>query len=56
MIIPKTGTTNLIALGTAMMGVCFAMFGFIDYMESPTAIMSYSLALRFVQGASSAFI
>ena len=56
MIIPKTGTTNLIALGTAVMGLCFILFGFIDYMESPQSIMAYALALRFVQGAASAFI
>ena len=38
------------------MGLCFALFGVIRYMHTPWLIMIYSLTLRLLKGACSAFI
>lgn len=55
-IINSVGTTNLIVLGIFNMGITFVLFGMIDDMDNSTVILLYSLLLRMMQGASSAFV
>ena len=50
------GSTNLITIGTCVMGICFILFGLVDDMESTEAIFYYSLVLRLIQGSSSSFV
>lgn len=54
--INTVGTTNLIVLGIFNMGITFVLFGMIDDMTNTTLIIGYSLGLRLMQGASSAFV
>ena len=54
--IAKVGNSNIISGGVVMMGLCFILFGIMESMSSPMLIMVYALCLRFVQGASSAFV
>ena len=54
--INTVGTTNLIVLGIFNMGLTFVLFGMIDDMSNSTVIICYSLVLRLLQGASSAFV
>ncbi len=50
------GNTNLITLGIAMMGLAFVLFGLIPNFDSIPLILGVGFTLRFVQGASSAFV
>ena len=50
------GRTNMISLGIATMGLAFVFFGFIPTMEAKSAVLSVGFILRFIQGASSAFV
>jgi len=50
------GSSNLISLGILSMGLCFTLFSSIESMENRVKIISVSLALRFLQGMSSALI
>mmetsp|Transcript_8315 Transcript_8315/g.11502 ORF Transcript_8315/g.11502 Transcript_8315/m.11502 type:complete len:108 (+) Transcript_8315:119-442(+) len=50
------GTTNMISLGIAVMGLAFICFGFIPSIDDTTIILSVGFVLRFIQGASSAFV
>ena len=50
------GNTNMISIGIATMGLAFILFGFIPDIEKEVMILTVGFALRFVQGASSAFV
>ena len=50
------GNANMISLGIATMGLAFIMFGFIPRLDEMTYILTVGFILRFVQGASSAFV
>lgn len=50
------GRTNMISLGIATMGLAFVLFGFIPSITDKTIILTVGFVLRFVQGASSAFV
>jgi len=50
------GNTNMISLGVAVMGMAFVLFGFIAAMDSVSSVLALGFTLRFVQGASSAFV
>ena len=50
------GNTNMISLGITTMGLAFILFGFIPRLDSMTSILTVGFILRFVQGASSAFV
>lgn len=50
------GNTNMICLGITTMGTAFILFGFIPKLDEMTSILTVGFILRFVQGASSAFV
>ena len=50
------GNTNMISSGIAIMGLAFVCFGFIDAIEEQNMILLLGFTLRFIQGASSAFV
>ena len=56
MVVSKLGTTNLISGGIAIMGMSFVCFGFVEYLEKQIYILALGFILRFIQGASSAFV
>ena len=56
MIVSKLGTTNLISGGIAIMGLSFVCFGFVEFLETQLSILTLGFVLRFIQGASSAFV
>ena len=50
------GNTNMISLGITTMGLAFIFFGFIPRLDDMTSILTLGFILRFIQGASSAFV
>jgi len=50
------GNTNMIVLGIMTMGLAFVCFGFIRDLDKQSIILTAGLSLRFIQGASSAFV
>ncbi len=56
MTVALTGNANMISLGIAIMGLAFVLFGFIPNVESESTILTVGFILRFIQGASSAFV
>ena len=50
------GSANLIAIGILFMGICFALFAFVDDMTNKNHIITLAIFLRFFQGISSALI
>ena len=50
------GNTNMISLGIATMGIAFVCFGLVPNFEAHASILTLGFFLRFVQGASSAFV
>lgn len=50
------GNTNMISMGIATMGAAFVCFGFIEELEEINLILAVGFTLRFIQGASSAFV
>ena len=56
MTVRHMGTTNLISGGVAVMGISFVCFGFIGGMTKQSHILLLGFTLRFIQGASSAFV
>ena len=56
MVIQRFGTVNLISGGILFMGCAFICFGLVVQSTSVEKIISLSLLIRFVQGASSAFV
>ena len=56
MTVRQMGTTNLIAGGVVIMGISFICFGFIGSLDKQSHILLLGFTLRFIQGASSAFV
>lgn len=50
------GNTNMISIGIATMGVSFVFFSTIQGLDKTSTVLVVSFILRFVQGASSAFV
>ena len=50
------GNTNMISIGILVMGLAFVCFGLIDALETEAIVLTVGFTLRFVQGASSAFV
>ena len=50
------GNTNMISIGILVMGLAFVCFGLIDALETEAMVLTVGFTLRFVQGASSAFV
>ena len=55
-ILSKVGFKNLIAFGLVAMGISIIPFGFFDQIESATSCICFGIALRILQGSSSASI
>ena len=55
-IIARVGNSNMIALGVAVMGTAFFCFGLIESLEKEAMVLTLGFSLRFIQGASSAFV
>ena len=52
----KFGRPKIILCGLFSMGVCFLAFGLVGKILNQTLIVIFSIVLRVLQGASSAFI
>jgi MFS family permease len=52
----KFGRPKIISLGLFLMGVCFLAFGMVDKISNQKLIVLFSVILRVIQGAASAFI
>ena len=50
------GNTNMISFGILVMGLAFICFGLIDALETEAMVLTVGFTLRFIQGASSAFV
>ena len=50
------GNTNMISFGILTMGLAFICFGLIDAMDTELKVLVTGFTLRFIQGASSAFV
>ena len=50
------GNTNMISLGILVMGLAFVCFGLIEALETEAMVLTVGFTLRFIQGASSAFV
>ena len=50
------GNATMISLGISVMGLAFVLFGFIPDFDEISTILFVSFALRFLQGAASAFV
>ena len=50
------GNANMISSGIATMGLAFVLFGFIPQLDEMAYILTVGFILRFIQGASSAFV
>ena len=54
--IARFGSVNMISAGILVMGAAFIAFGFIGRMSDLNYILITGFSLRFIQGASSAFV
>ncbi len=52
----KFGRPKIISFGIFLMGLCFLAFGIVDKIQNQHLIVLFSIILRVLQGASSAFI
>ena len=50
------GNVNMMSTGIATMGLAFVLFGFIPQIEEQNLTLTVGFILRFIQGASSAFV
>ena len=50
------GKRNMIAAGIGIMGLAFVAFGLLENIEVQLTVITLGFILRFIQGASSAFV